>query len=347
MKALVKYDYGSGNMEIRDVPEPICNDDLVKIKVHLCGICGSDLHIYQSDIAISIKPPVITGHEFSGVVTEIGDNVEHLKVGDRVVSEAGDCFCGKCEYCDEGYTNLCSERKSFGYWFNGGFASYAVIPENRVHIIPDNISLEEATLTEPLACVCHAIYDMSTIRAGDIVLVTGPGAIGLLALQIAKAEGAKVIITGMNSDQERLELAKNKFAADYIVNVEQDNLEKIVALATNNIGVDVVLECSGSSAAVESGLKMIKKRGYFVQLGLPGKKIEFDIEKICYKELNFRGAMASRNHSWKTALKLMSQGLVNLKDLVDVKLPLSKWEEAFTRFKKQDGIKFFLIPEHE
>ena len=347
MKALVKYDYGPGNMEIRDVPEPECKKDHVKIKIHQCGICGSDLHIYQSDIAISIKPPVITGHEFSGVIVEVGENVKDFKVGDRVVSEAGDCFCENCDCCNDGYANICPERKSFGYWFNGGFASYAVIPAKRVHKIPDNISLDLAALTEPLACVCHAIYDMCYIRAGDVVLITGPGAIGLMALQIAKAEGATTIITGIDSDETRLKLAKDEFGADYIVNVQKENLQNIIDKATNLRGVDVVLECSGSEAAIDNGLQMIKKRGYFVQIGLPGKKILFDIEKICYKELNFRGAMASRNHSWKKALYMMSSGLIKLEKLVDVKLPLTQWEQAFVRFKNQDGIKFFLIPEND
>lgn len=346
MKALVKYAIGPGNMEIREIPEPTAGTGQVKIKVTQGGICGSDLHIYHSDIAIPVNPPVVTGHEFSGIIAQVGEGITDFKVGDRVVSETAYYFCGVCDFCREGFYNLCVERKTLGYWYNGIFASYTVVPAQRVHKIPDNVSDISAAMTEPLACVCHALYDLCKIVPGDLVLVTGPGSIGLMALQVAKAHGATVIITGANVDVHRLNMAK-QLGADYAVNIQNENLPELVNKLSNGYGADVVLECSGTAPAVDSGLNLVKKRGYFTQIGLPGKKIEFNIEKICFKEIHFSGSLGSRNHSWRVALKLLEENKVNLEPLADTILPLSEWKNAFERFEKKQGCKIFLTPIEE
>jgi len=343
MKALVKYAAGPGNMEIRDIPEPQAGEGQIKIKICEAGICGSDLHIYHSDIAIPVNPPVVTGHEFSGIIAELGKGVTGFAIGDRVVSETAYDYCGVCDYCREGYYNLCVGRRTLGYWYNGVFSDYTVVPAARVHRIPDNVSNTAAAMTEPLACVCHAVYDLCKIVPGDLVLVSGPGAIGIMAMQVAKAHGATVIISGTNIDISRLEMAK-KLGADYTVNLQTESLEDLVNKLSDNYGADVVLECSGAAPAINSGLNLIKKRGYFTQIGLTGKKIEFDIEKICFKELHFSGSLGSRNYSWRRALQLLAKGRVTLEPLADTKLPLLEWETAFKRFEKKEGCKFFLLP---
>lgn len=346
MKALVKYAAGPGNMELRDIPEPTAKTGEIKIKVTKAGICGSDLHIYHSDIAIPVNPPVVTGHEFSGTIAQIGEGVTGFTVGERVVSETAYHYCGVCDFCREGFYNLCVERRTLGYWYNGIFTNYTVVPSARVHKIPDNVSDIAAAMTEPLACVCHAIYDLCKIVPGNLVLVSGPGAIGLMAMQVAKAHGAIVIVSGTKIDIERLKLAK-ELGADYTVNIQEQSLQEVVNKLSGNYGVDVVLECSGSAPGIDTALNLIKKRGYYTQIGLPGKKIEFDIEKICYKELHFSGSMGSRNHSWRTALKLLSEGKVVLEPLADTILPLTEWQTAFERFEKKQGCKFLLTPSEE
>ena len=344
MKALVKYAAGPGNMEIRDVPEPSAGPGQIKIQILHAGICGSDLHIYHSDIAIPVRPPVTTGHEFSGIIAEIGEGVEGFAVGERVVSETAYEYCGSCDYCSEGYYNLCNNRRTLGYWYNGIFTNYTVVPAGRVHKIPAGVSEISAAMTEPLACVCHAIYDLCRIVAGDLVLVSGPGAIGLMAMQVAKAHGARVVVSGMEQDKPRLALAQ-RLGADLVVNIQEESLEEAVMARSQGYGADVVLECSGSAAAIDTGLNLIKKRGWFTQIGLPGKKLEFDVEKVCYKELHFSGSLGSRKSSWRRALALQGNGQVSLEPLADVRLPLSEWQEAFRRFEAKDGCKFFLSPE--
>ncbi len=343
MKALVKYEAGPGNMEIRDIPEPTAGPGQVKIEIKEAGICGSDLHIYHSDIAIPVRPPVVTGHEFSGIISQVGEGVEHLKVGDRVVSETAYHYCEQCDFCREGFYNLCVERRTLGYWFNGVFTKYTVVPAARIHLIPENVDFTTAAMTEPLACVVHAVYDLTEIKAADVVLVSGPGAVGLMAMQVAKAFGATVVVSGTNVDAERLRMAK-QLGADYTVNVQQEDLKDLVDKLTRSYGPDVVLECSGTAPGTDTGLQLIKKRGYFTQIGLPGKKIEFDIEKVCYKELHFSGSLGSRNASWRKALELLSQEKVELKPLATTKLPITEWKKAFDMFEKKEGYKIFLLP---
>ncbi|MGI6161820.1 MAG: zinc-dependent alcohol dehydrogenase [Christensenellales bacterium] len=343
MKALVKYDAGPGNVEVRDIPEPSPGKGQVKIKVEMAGICGSDIHIYHSDIAIPVRPPVVMGHEFSGVVTEVGEGVEGIKPGDRVVSETAYDYCGVCERCIEGYYNLCNDRKTLGYWYNGVFTDYTVVPAGRIHLLPDNVDFVSAAMMEPMACVTHALYDLCKIDAGDVVLVSGPGAVGLMAMMVAKAQGAKVIVSGTAADKERLELA-TELGADYVVNVQESDLKELCDSLTGGFGVDVVAECSGSEAAINSGLNIIKKRGWFCQIGLPGRPVTFEIEKVCYKELHFSGSLGSRKISWRRVLRLLEMGKINLNPLATHTFPITEWEKAFDMFEKKEGCKIMLSP---
>jgi L-iditol 2-dehydrogenase len=343
MKALVKYAAGPGNMEIRDVPEPVPQAGQVLIEIKEAGVCGSDIHIYHSDIAIPLNPPVVTGHEFSGVVVENGKGCSKFAPGDRVVSETAFHYCGICDFCREGFYNLCVERRTLGYWFDGVFTRSTVVPEARIHSIPNGVDFTSAAMTEPLACVVHAIYDLTRIVPGDVVLVLGPGAIGIMAAQVAKIHGATVVLSGTAVDVGRLKLAEN-LGIDRVVNVQKENLNEFLAPLTGGYGADVVLECSGSSYGTDAGLNAVKKRGWFTQIGLPGQKIEFDIEKVCYKELHFSGSLGSRNASWKKALQLLDEKKVEVKSLVSDKLSILEWKRAFEKFEKKEGCKIFLLP---
>ncbi|MBC7190709.1 zinc-binding dehydrogenase, partial [Candidatus Aerophobetes bacterium] len=253
MKAVVKFEKGHGNVEVREVEEPRVGEGEVKIEVKAAGICGTDIHIYHD--RFKNNPPVILGHEFCGVVREVGKNVTEFKEGDRVTSETAGWVCGKCFYCRTGNYNLCPERKGIGYMLNGAFTRFCVVRKEIVHRLPDNVDFISGALCEPLSCAVHGIIEETGIETGDVVLVIGPGPIGLLSVQIAKTEGGKVIVTGLSVDEERLSLAK-ELGADFVVNVEKDNVEKLVRDLTDGYGADVVLECSGSSSGANLGLKL-------------------------------------------------------------------------------------------
>ena len=343
MKALVKYAAGPGNMEMRDVPAPSPGYGEIRIKVAEAGICGSDLHIYHSDIAIPIKPPVVTGHEFSGYVDAVGGGVADYKPGDRVVSETAYSYCGACGLCRSGWYNLCPERKTLGYWHDGVFTDYVVVPAGRVHRIPDAVSMTAAAMAEPLACVTHAVNDLCVLKPTDVVLVTGPGSIGILAAQVAKAYGATIVLSGAGADGERLALARS-LGIDATVNIDEEKVGDVLNDLTGGAGPDAVLECSGSPAAINVALRLVRKRGYFVQIGLPGKPIQFDIEAVNYREIRFTGSLGSRRENWIDGLAMLERGTVKTEPLVTHKYPLHEWKEAFSAFESKAGCKIFLIP---
>ena len=340
MKALVKQGKGKANVGLMDVQEPRAKSNEVKVKVHATGICGTDLHIIKDEYPSDY--PVIMGHEYSGVVVEIGDDVHKFNAGDRVVSLTAIVTCGKCSYCREGLLMLCNQRKSIGSGVNGAFAEYIVIPEEAVYKIPDNVSLDEAALTEPLACMVRCVIERGTVNAGDNVLVSGPGAIGLLTMQVAKACGGNVVVLGTSKDKKRLELATKLGAIAALAVDEHD--EKEILNYTNDLGFDVVFECSGVAASANTCLRLVKKSGLYVQVGLFGKTIDFDFDLALTKEVMITNGYASEPSSWTRALNLLKNKQVNVLLLISHKLPLDKWAEGVAIAEQKERLKILLQP---
>jgi len=341
LKAVVKFKKGEGNIEIQEVDEPTTGSNEVKIEVKAAGICGTDIHIYHDEF--KSNPPVILGHEFCGIIAEVGDNVTGFKVGDRVTAETAAKICGKCLYCKTGNYNLCSERLGLGYGLNGAFTKYCVVRKEIVHFLPDNVDFISGALCEPLSCAVHGALEQTNILLGDVVMITGPGAIGLLALQLSKLAGGFVVVLGLSADKERLSFAK-KLGADIVINIEEENPEEIIKKISKGYGADVVLECSGAPAAAELGLKLVRKRGQYTQMGLFGRPINIDFEKIAYKELRVTGFISQNWQSWERALRLLEQGKIQIRPLVTDILPITNWKKGFEKFEKKKGIKIILLP---
>src|SRR5579859_6486554 len=177
MKAVMKFAPGDGNVEVRDIPEPRAAAGQVMIAVRAAGICGTDLHILHDEFRSF--PPVVLGHEVSGEVVEVGDGVERVHAGDRVTTETYFSTCGVCRFCRAGRINLCPHRRSIGSAVNGGFTSYLIVPERNVHVLPEGVSYLAGALTEPLACVVHGALEGPRLTPEDVVVIAGPGAIGL------------------------------------------------------------------------------------------------------------------------------------------------------------------------
>lgn len=277
MKAVVKYAHGKGNVELRDVQKPSPGPDEVMIEVKAAGICGSDLHIFDEDIKLPIRPPVIIGHEFSGVIVEVGSSVTKWKPGDRVTSETSAHVCGECVPCRTGNYNVCAKKRLIGYWFNGAFARYCVVPSRLVHKLPDNVSFLAGALCEPLACCVNGVIEKTRIRPSDIVVIAGPGPIGLLSLQIAKSQGASVILCGTSRDEKRLKLGE-ELGADLTVNVEEEDPWQAVSKITKGAGADIFIDCSGSPNAVRMGFQLVRRGGQYTQIGLTGRPFSLDFE---------------------------------------------------------------------
>lgn len=336
MKALRKLKKGTGNVDLADIPEPSPAPDQVKIKVHYAGICGTDLHI-QSD-EYHYDPPVTLGHEFSGIIVEVGNNVKNFKKGDKVVAETNAEVCGDCALCRAGRFCLCPQRLQLGAEKDGAFADFLIIREKTLHRIPENVDMQSAALSEPLSCVVHALFERSKILPEDIVVVLGPGAIGLMAVQIANLMGAKVIVGGTSVDGQRLEMAK-QIGADFCINIERDKISDLIHDLTDGNGADVLLECSGATPAVEMGIDLLKKTGTFTQIGLSAKPLSIVFDKIVFKEINVFGSLSKTNFSWRKTLKVLSSKKVDVKPLITHTLPLEDWEKAFKIAGEKKGLK--------
>ena len=343
MKGVVKYARGHGFVELRDVENRPPGPNQVKIEVRASGVCGSDVHIYHDSINYPIRTPVVMGHEFSGVVVEKGARAgEEVEVGDRVTAEPSIHLCGRCIYCRSEHYNLCPERRVLGYWYDGCFAPYCNVVN--AHKLPESVSFEAGATTELLACCVHAVSEQVGVSAGDFVVITGPGPVGLFAALVALAEGATVLVCGTSGDGQRLRLAE-ELGVHYVVDVEAGDAVQRVRELTSGYGADAVVECSGAPAAMEMGLNLVRKRGKYAQMGLPGKPVEIDFELIAYKEIEVKGALAQRRPVWQRALKLMEQGLVPGERLISHRFELGEWQRAFELAEKREGMKLMFMPQ--
>jgi L-iditol 2-dehydrogenase len=259
-----------------------------------------------------------------------------------VTSETYFYVCGECQFCREGHANLCLQRRSIGSGVNGAFTKYVLVPQQNIHHLPDNVDERAGALTEPLACCVHAL-ELNRVEPGDTVVVSGPGTIGLLTMQVVKAAGAKVIVLGANSDEARLAQAR-QLGAHEAYNVETTNTLAAIQEMTGGLGVDVVFECAGAGPSAQHCLELVRREGRYVQVGLFGKPITWDLDQVCYKELRVSGSNASVPSAWRKALVLLASGQVQTKPLISDVLPITEWVEAFERFEKRDGFKLLLTP---
>lgn len=342
MLALVKTAPGHGNLEVVEREEPTVGKDQVKILVKYAGICGSDMHTFEGKY--KVKTPVTLGHEFAGEVVEVGTNVTEVKVGDRVTSETTFYICGECKYCKSKDYNLCSTRKGLGSQQDGGFTKYVVARKESIHVLPENVDYLSASITEALACAHHAVAK-SSIKKNDVVVVLGPGPIGLLVAQIAKTFGTKVVITGLEKDKSRLDKAK-ELGIDVTVDIQNEDVKQIVQRLTDGYGADIVFECTGAPPSVNLGLDILTKKGEYVQVGIfPTTEILTDFEKIIQKELKVMGCRSQKPSDWEPSLQLMNQKLVNAKALISHQFKITEWDKAYATIKSGEAIKVVLTVE--
>jgi L-iditol 2-dehydrogenase len=329
VRGLTKLAPGAGNVALAERPEPRAAPGHVVLAVVGAGICGTDLHIVAGEYETVV--PVTIGHELSGEVAEVGEGVDEAWLGARVVSETYFSTCGRCRFCLAGRPNLCPERRSIGTHVDGAFAPLLHVPAANLHRIPDWLDGQAASLTEPLACVCHALLEQSDIREGDDVLVTGPGAVGLLAAQVARAGHGRVHVRGTPADEARLEAARK---LGFETSTTKDG----------PLEADVVVECSGSAAGMSSCLEAARRGGGYVQIGLAGKPVTLPFDLVCFHELTVTSGFASTPSSWRLALDLVERRAVDLDPLVSAVIPLERWEDAFAATRAGEGIKFVLDP---
>lgn len=329
MIGLTKVASGEGFVELTERPERAPEAGEVAVDVHAAGICGTDLHIWLGEYPS--VPPVTMGHEVCGTVSAVGEEVGGDWLGARVAVETFFSTCGVCAYCRAGKLSVCEQRRSIGTHVDGGFAPRLVLPARNLHRVPEALPSEAAALSEPLACVCNSLLDPNAVQPGDDVLVVGPGAIGLIAAQVARACGGRVTVRGAPRDRARLSLAGE------------------LGFETSTAGdpapdADVVVECSGAERGIADALGAARRRGRVVQMGLRGADVTLPYDLICFHELTVTAGFASNPASWRRAIKLLAAGEVQLEPLVTEVLPLAEWRRAFDASRAGEGVKFVLDP---
>lgn len=327
-------------LEIKEVQTPLPGLADVLIRVDACAVCSSDVSLMAKPW--EAQPPFgsfIPGHEYAGTVVGLGETVDEFKVGDRVAVEVH-LGCMRCRNCRLGHYTACLNygkkgHRANGFTTNGGFAQYVVNHVNTVYPIPDSVDFDEASLITNLGCVLYGYETIGGYIVGDYVAVIGPGPLGLIAVEVAKALCAKrVVLVGTRTS--RLEVGK-ELGADRIVNIHQKDALRVVLEETGGIGADLVIESSGGVQAPQMAIAMAKRMGKILLLGFPEEPVSADFS-ILGKNNKF--IYTVRGEGWTNcgrAVSLLAAGKVNLKRLVTHSFSLDDISEAFETFKERRG----------
>jgi threonine dehydrogenase-like Zn-dependent dehydrogenase len=314
--------------ELRDVPRPQPGEGEVLVRVKACGICGSDVHGYTGTTGRRI-PPIIMGHEASGVVETVGRKAQGVTVGDRITFDST-VYCNQCPACRQGRVNLCQDREVLGvstptFRRNGAMAEYVVVPWWIIHRLPDAVSFEEAALIEPAAVGLHAAR-ITPIEVNDVVAVVGVGQIGLFAMQGARVKGAGKIIA-LDVKEDRLAFAR-QLGADVTINPATSDVAAEMRRAVGRPDADAVLEAVGTEATVRLAMDLTKLGGNLTLIGNVTPRIQINVQDVVSHELTIRGSCAIAGE-YRACLDLMAAGRLQAKPLISRIVPLSEAPAAF------------------
>ena len=330
MKAAVWYD--KKDIQIEDVEEPAPGSGEVKVRIKVCGICGSDLHEYRDGPFIipsrphpltgQDKGPVILGHEFSAEVVEVGPGVEAFSAGDRVTMNAL-IVCGQCHYCRQGAFNMCVKLGSTGFAADGGFAEYAVVKEYSLYALPEGVSDDAGAFVEPLAVAVRAVK-RSRLTIGDTVAVVGAGPIGLLVMQVCLAAGASKVFM-VEPLAARRKLAE-KLGAFAVIEPGREDPGKAIAGHTDNLRADIAFDCVGIQPSFDTALKVTGRRGRICVVGLSLKPIQVPFIRLWghEKEITFSSGY---ENEFPAAISLLADQRIQVEPMVSARITLDEFIE--------------------
>jgi L-iditol 2-dehydrogenase len=336
MKALVLEEYN--RFEYTDVPEPQVGPEDVLIRVMACGICGSDVHGMDGSTGRRI-PPLIMGHEASGVIVEAGNDVTEWGQGDRVTFDST-IYCRRCYFCRQGLINLCDNRRVLGvscddYCQNGALAEYVSVPQHILYRLPEGLSFEQAAMVEALSIAFHAVARTS-ISLNDTAVVVGTGMIGLLIVQSLRAAGCGQIIA-VDLDQDRLNLAC-ELGADQGLRPDTDDVVAQVLGRTGNRGAEVAFEVVGITPTLKLAIQCLGKGGSLTLVGNLSPATEFPLQSVVTRELTLNGSCASRGE-YPACLDMIARRAVNVDALISVVAPLAEGASWFQRlYGREPGL---------
>lgn len=344
MKALVRKSLEAEQFFYEEVPKPVCGENEALIRIKAVGVCGTDYHMWTGGVVTNI--PIIPGHEFCGIVEETGTGVTSVKPGNKIVSRLNIAVCGTCRPCLTGNPHMCVHRECPGFKREGAYAEYIAIDAKQLIRLDDSVTFEEGAVIEPSAIVAHALLERTKVEPEDIVVVFGPGPIGLIAAQMAKINGAaRIIAVGTDVDEAiRLPLAV-KLGAQLVFNAQRQDIESEIMEITGGKGADLVVEASGSEAAVNTGLKILRRQGRMCVLGLPsGPQSNIGWLTAAEKSLNLVFSYSSSPWSWNIAASMVARKAIDLRSLITHTYPLADFRVMFDKIKQGDVVKGVFLP---
>ena len=341
--AVVHYALEPNAVELREVAVPEVGEGDVLLQVGGVSVCGSDVHQAHNTHSWTVNVPVVLGHEFGGTIAKVGPGVRGFREGDRVVSETAAQICGNCLLCRSGRYNLCPSRKGFGYGLDGAMAKFVRVPARCLHSIPDTLPFDIACLAEPHAVAYQTMCVNSTIRPGDLVVVLGPGPIGLLCARMAALAGANpLIVAGVTADAPRLDAAR-RLGATQTVDLLTENLEEIVR-GHRAEGADLVCDATGASQALNVAMHLARPDGQISKVGWSPDNIPLDMNPLVLRNIRLQGSFSHNYPVWERVIHLLDRGLTMPETIVGMRAPLERWREAFDAMYDRRVIKSVLLP---
>ena len=351
MQAVVKYGRNKGEVEMRTVPVPEVRPGDVLIEVKAAGICGADIGFFDGTHEEVCRPPVTLGHEFAGVVAEVGAGVTQWKPGDRVASDNTGFVCGTCYACATGDYLLCPSRLGLGYGMDGGFAKYvrvdagllARVPHSLFRI-PGAMPLAHAALLDPVSNSYRAVVQEGRLMPGERMAVYGVGAIGQFAVHHARIAGAaEIFAVGMSDDEARL-AAAGKAGATRLVRADREDAAALIREATGGEGVALVVDAAGSIAALGSALEAVRTTGRVVKVGFDPAPPKFSMDILPGRGIDLKGHYGYDWVSWINCIRLAEKGILDIGAVVSHTMGLDRWEEGFALTRGREALKVVLVP---
>lgn len=339
MQALVKYGRTDGAIELREIEDPEMGSGQALLAVKAVGVCGSDIHLWHENQSWPITLPLVLGHEFSAEVVDVGREVTGFQIGDRVTCETAARVCGQCTYCLSGDYNLCPHRLGYGNLIDGAMTRYVVARPEILHHIPENVPYAHAALTEPVCVAMNALVEKTYIKPGDLTVIQGPGPIGIMALQVARLRGAgPIVMVGARGDETRLAVAA-ELGADYTLMVpDADPVDFVMGLG-DGFGADLVVDCTGVSAALQQAMAMVRPNGRIAKIGWGPEPLGFSLDPLVGKAVTLQGSFSHTYATWERVLRLMANGQLNLDAVIGGVYSLADWEAAFTHMEEGQNVK--------
>lgn len=327
---------GNKTFAVTDLPTPHAGPGELVLRNQVCGVCGTDVHIYHGEPgSADVNPPVVLGHEYSGEVVEVGKGVTGFAVGDHVTVDPN-IYCGHCAYCQNGKKQLCPSMEAIGVTRDGGFAQYSRIPASQAFKLEPTVPWEAAAMAEPLACCLHGI-DLAGIQVGDKVCVVGGGAIGLLMVQLAKLSGASQIV--LSEPNEKRRQVGLQLGANAAIDPTRPDAQEAFAQVLGG-GANVVIECVGNVPAVKSAFQFAGKGATVLLFSVPKVDATFDLPlfDVYKKELTIKGSFVNPD-THARAVALINSGKVDFDPIITHRFPLDQLPEAIAMQMSDASIK--------